>query len=75
MVIKTKVIIEEDEIEKLIKDHMLNVHKLKIDTIEPKIRCGLFDGFILEIEKIETNINEIHIDCPVFDEKKEKIVI
>ena len=76
MVIETQVAISREEVYKLIKDHMRNVHKLDVDELQMK-KAGNnnFDGFNLKIMKIETSMEEIHESTPTFEGPTEKKMI
>ena len=75
MVIMTEVSISREEVHKLIKDHLRNVHKLDVDEITLKPSNNKFEGFDLKIAKIETSIEEIHEATPTFEVAKEKVII
>ena len=76
MVIETEVKISKEEVHKLIKDHMRNIHKLDVDSLQmSKTGNGNFDGFTLKIMKIETSMEEIHKSTPTFEQPKEKKMI
>ena len=71
----TEVSISREEVHKLVKDHLRNVHKLDVDEITMKISNNKFNGFDLKIAKIETSIEEIHEATPTFEIIKEKKMI
>jgi hypothetical protein len=75
VVIDTKVIISKEEVYKLIKDHMRNVHKLDVDELTMKSSNNKFNGFDLTIMRIETSMEEIHESTPTFEPEKEKKMI
>ena len=75
MVIMTEVSISKEEVYKLLKDHLRNVHKLDVDEINMKTINNNFNGFNLKITKIETSIEEIHGATPTFEVEKEKKMI
>lgn len=72
MVIETKVEISREEVYKLIKDHMRNIHKLDVDTLTMRSKNSNFNGFDLSIMKIETSMEEIHEATPSFEKQKER---